>query len=112
MYIVFSNLNNQLYYVLTYLKDGLVSLSGLINKNSHNFTSDSWKFLGYSVIGVCILEKLLRDIQGVFIVFGLWRNALFPPTVQHTRMFENRKRKLIPVGMLRRGLVNWGMYNN
>jgi hypothetical protein len=50
----------------------------------------------------------VRDLQGVFIVFGLWRNMLFPKTVNSRRLFDRRKLWLTPLGIMRRGLVNWG----
>ena len=44
----------------------------------------------------------------MFIIFGAWRNALFPGTVQQQRVFERRKFLLKPLGIIRRGIVNWG----
>ncbi|XP_053374492.1 pecanex-like protein 4 isoform X2 [Mercenaria mercenaria] len=82
-------------------------IAGLLNKNSTSFSTDSWKILGYCIIGVCVLEKVVRDLQGVFIVFGLWRNMLFPKTVRQQRIFQYRKLWLTPLGVMRRGLVNW-----
>lgn len=81
--------------------------SGLLNYNSNNISSDVWYGLGYCIIGLCVTEKILRDIQGVFIIFGAWRNSLFPSTVQTARSFERRKLLLKPLGIIRRGIVNW-----
>ena len=85
-------------------------LAGLLNYNSNNILSESdvWYGLGYCIIGLCVAEKIFRDIQGVFIIFGAWRNALFPGTVQQQRVFERRKFRLKPLGIIRRGIVNWG----
>lgn len=82
-------------------------LSGLVN---YNVTNDDkfWRILGYVIIGLCVSEKILRDIQSVYIVLGLWRNMLFPPTATRTNLFKDRKRKLKPLGVLRRIIVNWG----
>ena len=86
----------------------LLYLTGLLNYNSNNLSSDVSYGLGYCVIALCVAEKIFRDIQGVFIIFGSWRNALFPGTVQQQRVFERRKFLLKPLGIIRRGIVNWG----
>ncbi|XP_060062887.1 pecanex-like protein 4 [Ylistrum balloti] len=81
-------------------------LAGLVN---YNLTNDDsiWRILGYVIIGLCVVEKILRDIQSVYIILGLWRNMLFPPTATRTNLFKDRKRKLKPLGVLRRVIVNW-----
>lgn len=84
-------------------------LAGLLNYNSNSFSSDTWKGLGYTIIGLCVVEKILRDIQSVYIVFGLWRNMLFPGSSRSSRPFKHRKRQLQIIGFIRRFLVNWGM---
>ena len=86
--------------------------SGLLNYNSIYTSSDIWYGLGYSIIALCVVEKILRDIQGVFIIFGAWRNSLFPSTVQSARIFQRRKLLLKPLGIIRRGIVNWGEFYN
>ena len=84
--------------------------AGLLNYNSIYLTSDIWFGLGYCIIALCVVEKILRDIQGVFIIFGAWRNSLFPGTVQTTRIFQRRKILLKPLGIIRRVIVNWSKY--
>ena len=81
---------------------------GLVNSNSGNISSSTWKAVGYVIIGVCVFEKVVRDIQGVFLVCGLWRNALFPSSTTHSS-FNTRKKYLLALGIIRRGLVNWGL---
>ncbi|WAR18991.1 PCX4-like protein [Mya arenaria] len=81
-------------------------IAGLVSANSHKFSSSTWKTVGYCIVGICVVEKVLRDIQGVYIICGLWRNALYPPSVTN-RPFNSRKRKLLVLGILRRGIVNW-----
>lgn len=83
-------------------------ISGLLNYNSTSFETSVWKNLGYAVIGVCVAEKIFRDSQNVFLIFGLVRNGLYPKSVLSQRTFSNGKRKLKVLGVVRRILVNWG----
>ena len=82
-------------------------MAGLLNYNSTSFGSDVWKIIGYCIVGLCVTEKITRDIQGVYIFFGLWRNMLFPGSSSH-RKFLGRKRFLKPLGIIRRIITNWG----
>lgn len=70
--------------------------------------TSAWLVLGYVIIGVLILEKLLRDFQGVFVCFGLWRNKLFPVSAQRQQIFKRRKHFLNVLGYLRRFVLNFG----
>ncbi|KAK3580880.1 hypothetical protein CHS0354_032942 [Potamilus streckersoni] len=81
--------------------------AGLLNYNSQWLPSDVRNILGYCIIGLCVMEKILRDIQNVYIVFGLWRNMLFPSSLQRSTPFKTRKKCLKLLGMMRRAIVNW-----
>ncbi|KAK7104932.1 pecanex-like protein 4 [Littorina saxatilis] len=65
--------------------------------------------VGWVVVGLCVAEKCLRDVQSVFIVFGLFRNYLFPHACLHSnRPYTRRKRQLAVLGIIRRIIFNWG----
>lgn len=64
---------------------------------------------GYCIIALCVVEKILRDVQSVFVFFGLWRNVLYPENSANLLDFKQRKRKLFVLGVLRRIINNWGM---
>ncbi|XP_052272587.1 pecanex-like protein 4 isoform X3 [Dreissena polymorpha] len=81
-------------------------VAGLMNSKSQTISSSSWKIVGYCIIGVCVFEKVVRDLQGVFICFGLWRNPLFPPSLS-SGTFKGRKKMLLTLGIIRRIVVNW-----
>ncbi|KAL3873202.1 hypothetical protein ACJMK2_036347 [Sinanodonta woodiana] len=81
--------------------------AGLLNYNSQWWSSAVMTVLGYCIIGLCVMEKILRDTQNVYIVFGLWRNMMFPSSLQRSTTFKTRKKWLKLVGMVRRAIVNW-----
>lgn len=82
--------------------------AGLLNVNSHTISGDVWRILGYVTIGLCVVEKILRDLQNVYIFFGLLRNWLFPKSSHLGKQFLDRRKMLKPLGVVRRIIVNWG----
>lgn len=82
--------------------------AGLLNVNSHTISGDVWRILGYVIIGFCVVEKILRDLQNVYIFFGLLRNWLFPKSSHLGKIFLDRRKMLKPLGVVRRIIVNWG----
>lgn len=95
-----------LYHALMLTLVGVTA--GLLNVNSHTIDGDVWRILGYVIIGLCVVEKLLRDLQNVYIFFGLLRNCLFPRASHIGKTFLSRKKMLKPLGVTRRIIVNWG----
>lgn len=81
--------------------------AGLLNVNSHTISGDVWRILGYVIIGFCVVEKILRDLQNVYIFFGLLRNWLFPKSSHLGKIFLDRRKMLKPLGVVRRIIVNW-----
>ncbi|CAI9724778.1 4 [Octopus vulgaris] len=70
-------------------------------------TELAWYSLGYITVGFCIVEKVLQDIQRVYIVFGLWRNPLYPHTVHRVSVYQRRKNILKVFGFLRKCIIKW-----
>lgn len=86
-------------------------IAGVVNSNTGtngSIGTDVWKVIGYCIIGCCCAEKILRDIQNVYLFFGLWRNSpcIYPMAV--VRSFSEKRRRLRAAGFIRRFLVNWG----
>ncbi|ESP02796.1 hypothetical protein LOTGIDRAFT_110843 [Lottia gigantea] len=81
--------------------------AGLLNYNWRTLTTEYRDVFGYIIIGLCIVEKIFRESQSVYLFFGLLRNVLFPITVQRERIFHERKKQLFPLGLVRRLVVNW-----
>ncbi|XP_012939720.1 pecanex-like protein 4 [Aplysia californica] len=82
-------------------------VAAAVNYHADSLSSDVVRYLGYVVIAACVVEKVMRDSQSVYVLFGLWRNALYPQTSESSRLFHNGKRKLLVVGVFRRILLNW-----
>ncbi|XP_077997388.1 pecanex-like protein 4 [Glandiceps talaboti] len=82
------------------------AVSGLCNHFSDNTTSSLYNGLGYTVIGLLVVVKLLTDCQVVFVFFGLWRNILYPSSSQSTTKYQKRKDILHIVGYIRRFLLD------
>ena len=65
-------------------------------------------YLLYTVMGLLALEYLLTELQGVYVLGGLWRNRLFPSSTQRTTIYHKGKTRLKPLGYIRRLLRNFG----
>lgn len=69
------------------------------------------QYIGYICIGLFIIEVILCELQSVYVIFGAFRNTLFPKSVMQTKLFEKKKRKLNCLGMTRRMLMEFGKVN-
>ncbi|KAH9499638.1 Pecanex-like protein 4 [Bulinus truncatus] len=81
--------------------------AGLSNYYAHIISSNVAKYIGFGIIGICIAEKILRDIQSVYLVFGLWRNLFFPHNSERAARFKTVKKRLFVFGILRRIIITW-----
>ncbi|KAK6181580.1 hypothetical protein SNE40_009406 [Patella caerulea] len=99
------NLSTVFYHFIMIVIIGVEA--GLLTYDTTILNSDLKGVLGYIIVGLCIVEKIFRESQSVYIFFGLVRNFIFPPTVQRGRIFAYRKKQLIPLGLIRRLVVNW-----
>ena len=98
-------LSTFLYHLIMVLLVGTVA--GCLNYFHKDIGADIRTSLGYVVIGLCVAEKVLRDMQNVCVVFGFVRNALFPHSSQREDIFKRRKRQLFVLGITRRIVYNW-----
>ncbi|KAK0050290.1 pecanex-like protein 4 isoform X2 [Biomphalaria pfeifferi] len=81
--------------------------AGLTNYHVSEISPDVIDIIGYAIIGLCVAEKVLRDVQCVFPVFGLWRNTLFPHNSEHANRFKIVKKRLLVFGIMHRSIVTW-----
>lgn len=95
-----------LYYFIMLVVVGVIV--GLLNVNSYIISGDVWRIFGYVIIGFCVVEKILRDFQNVYIFFGLLRNWLFFKFSYLGKIFLDRRKMLKFLGVFRRIIVNWG----
>ena len=84
-------------------------ISGICSHLASNSSSAVYYGLGYTLVGLSVVEELLQLVQSVYI-FGIFRNPLFPCNVQSSDMFSRRKRLLHRIGYLWRGLSNIGRW--
>ncbi|EDO43069.1 predicted protein, partial [Nematostella vectensis] len=57
--------------------------------------------LGYVLIAVLVVVKILGDVQGVYLLGGLLRNPLFPKSLHSEGSFIQRKKKMYYVALSR-----------
>jgi hypothetical protein len=74
--------------------------------------SDIGRYLGLAMWGFVVLDVVLCQLQGVYAMFGLCRNRLFPKSVARTALFTTSKKKLRFIGILRRFLIEFGKLSN
>ncbi len=84
----------------------IVNLYLATNKSAEDYSD----YLGYVIIGLLAIELILADLQSVYVVFGLWRNKLYPPSVQRTTIFRKGKKKLNVLGYIRRFIMDFGRF--
>ncbi|XP_074662137.1 pecanex-like protein 4 [Tubulanus polymorphus] len=67
----------------------------------------STSVLGYCVLALTVLDKLLGDMQRVYLAFGIFRNRMFPATIHNVAKFKRRKNFLSTFGWIRRILLDF-----
>ncbi len=70
--------------------------------------ADYAEYLAYGCMGLLAIVVLLSEVQGVYVLFGLWRNKLYPSSAQRITIFQKGKKKLNILGYIRRVIINWG----
>ena len=65
---------------------------------------------GFVFLVLLVLLKVLGDVQGVSIFFGLFRNPLYPASIDSSGEFKKRKKTLKYVGLVRQTLLFYGEY--
>lgn len=92
----------------------MLLLTGAIAGVSSHFSSDvspeMFDTLGIVFVVLLVLLKVLGDAQCVSIFFGLFRNPLYPASIESSGEFKKRKNTLRYVGLLRQTLLFYGEY--
>lgn len=87
----------------------LLLVTGVAAAVNYNHDKVDGAYAGWVVVGLCVVEKCSRDMQGVYVVFGLLRNYLFPHSCHHkNRPYIASKRRLAVLAAIRRIIFNWG----
>ena len=95
----------------------MLSLTAVVAGVSSHFSSSGslqiFESFGFVFLVLWVLVKILGDIQSVSIFFGLFRNPLYPASIDSSGEFKKRKKALKYVGLVRQGLLVYGkIYNN
>ena len=87
----------------------LLAVTGLAAALNYKHSGLDKDVAGWVVVGLCVVEKCVRDIQGVYLFFGVLRNFFFPHMCLHkNRPFIRSKLRLAVLGFVRRFIFNWG----
>ena len=91
----------------------IATVAVVVNKyvasdDDQQLAEDLADYFAYAVMALLVIEVLLSEIQTVYILFGLWRNKLYPSSVQRTTIFRKGKSRLGILGYVRRVIMDWG----
>lgn len=73
---------------------------------TRNWTTGAQAVLSYLLIALFALSWALREMQGVYLLGGVFHNPLYPKETTSVRVFKQQSRGLQVAGMVRRVLVN------
>ena len=79
-------------------------ISGVSSHLSSLASSEIFQSFLYVFLVLLVSLKILGDVQAVSIIFGLFRNPIYPASIESTRIFSRRKRILKYVG-----LIHWAL---
>ncbi|XP_002735175.1 pecanex-like protein 4 [Saccoglossus kowalevskii] len=82
------------------------AISGVCSNSISSSNTSIYNALGYAIMGLLVLAKLLTDAQLVFVGFGLCRNPLYPSSTQSMVPYQKRKKVLHGVGYIRRIILD------
>ena len=88
-----------------------VVLNKFVASDDVQLAKDSSDYFAYAIIALFVIEVILSEVQNVYVLFGLWRNKLYPSSVQRTTIFQKGKSRLNVIGYVRRVIMNWGEYS-
>ncbi|KAJ8411731.1 hypothetical protein AAFF_G00153690 [Aldrovandia affinis] len=71
-----------------------------------NWTTGPQAAVSYLLIALFALSWALREMQGVYLLGGVFHNPLYPKETTSVRVFKQQSRGLQVAGMVRRVLVN------
>ena len=83
-------------------------ISGVSSHLSSSSSSEIFQSFLYVFLVLLVLLKVLGDVQAVSIIFGLFRNPIYPASIESTRIFSKKKRILKYVGLIHWALLVYG----
>ncbi|XP_072424488.1 pecanex-like protein 4 [Chiloscyllium punctatum] len=96
---------------LIYISLLIVTLveAGLLHffvRRSATFKISPQTVISYILIVTLVIWKIFQEIQGAYILFGFFRNPLFPKVLRTVRLFEQKRAILMKFGFIQRILLN------
>lgn len=86
------------------------AIAGVSSHFSSDISPEMFDAFGIVFVVLLVLLKVLGDVQCVTIFFGLFRNPLYPASIESSGDFKKRKKTLRCVGLLRQTLLFYGEY--
>ena len=83
-------------------------ISGVSSHLSSSASSEIFQSFLYVFLVLLVSLKVLGDVQAVSIIFGLFRNPIYPASIESTRIFSKKKRILKYVGLIHWALLVYG----
>ena len=83
-------------------------ISGVSSHLSSSASSEIFQSFLYVFLVLLVSLKVLGDVQAVSIIFGLFRNPIYPESIESTRIFSKKKRILKYVGLIHWALLVYG----
>ncbi|XP_067847994.1 pecanex-like protein 4 isoform X2 [Heptranchias perlo] len=62
--------------------------------------------ISYILIVTLVVWKIFQEIQGAYILFGFFRNPLFPKDIRTVKVFKQKQAILVKAGLIQRILLN------
>lgn len=87
------------------------AIAGVSSHFSSDVSAEMLDAFGFVFVVLLVLLKVLGDVQCVSIFFGLFRNPLYPASIETAGEFKKRKKTLRYVGLLRQTLLYYGEYH-
>ena len=87
------------------------AIAGVSSHFSSDVSAEMFDAFGFVFVVLLVLLKVLGDVQSVSIFFGLFRNPLYPASIESSGEFKKRKKTLRYVGLLRQTLLFYGEYH-
>ncbi|KAK6481442.1 pecanex-like protein 4 [Huso huso] len=82
---------------------GLLHHFGTILETS---ASSPQAIVSYILISLLVVSWILREIQGAYFFYGVFRNPFYPQQIRNLKVFKQKQSGLMKAGIVRRLLIN------
>ncbi|XP_041131073.1 pecanex-like protein 4 isoform X3 [Polyodon spathula] len=82
---------------------GLLHHFGTISETS---ATSPQAIVSYILISLLVVSWILREIQGAYVFYGVFRNPFYPQQIRNLKVFKQKQSGLMKAGIVRRLLIN------